>query len=111
MTQSERRGAVLRAQADAALEFKFVAGQAQDESAYAGVLTCVCTPLHSHHFGSAEGGQPDKDRMHSHPHRPPKALFHLTCAVPGASMSMLAAAVIPPQTLHPLLAQHIMVAD
>ena len=54
VTQSERRGAVLRAQADAALDLKFAAGQAQDESAYAGVLTCVCTPLHSHHFGSAK---------------------------------------------------------
>ena len=44
VTQSERRGAVLRAQADAALDFKFAAGQAQDESAYAGMLTCVCRP-------------------------------------------------------------------
>ena len=53
VTQSERRGAVLRAQADATLDFKFAAGQAQDESAYAGVLTCVCTHLYSHRFGSA----------------------------------------------------------
>ena len=72
VTQSERRGAVLRAQADAALEFKFAAGQAQDESAYAGVLACVCTPLHSHHFRSAERGQPDNNRMQFHLHRPSK---------------------------------------
>ena len=37
MTQAERRGAALRAQADAALDFKFAAGQAQDASAYAGM--------------------------------------------------------------------------
>ena len=50
MTQNQRRGAVLRAQADAALDLKFAAGQAQNESVYAGVLTCVCTSLHSQNF-------------------------------------------------------------
>ena len=36
MTQAERRGEALRAEADAALDFKFAAGQAQDASMYAG---------------------------------------------------------------------------
>ncbi|CAK0783923.1 hypothetical protein CVIRNUC_007124 [Coccomyxa viridis] len=36
VTQNQRRGAVLRAQADAALDLKFAAGQAQNESVYAG---------------------------------------------------------------------------
>ena len=36
VTQAEQRGEALRAQADAALNFKFAAGQAQDASMYAG---------------------------------------------------------------------------
>ena len=36
VTQAERRGAALRAQADAALDAQFAAGEAQDASAYVG---------------------------------------------------------------------------
>ena len=43
ITQGERRGATLRAQADAALDFKFAAGQAQDVAAYAGECPGVAT--------------------------------------------------------------------
>lgn len=36
VTQAERRGDALRAQADVMLDFKFAAGQAHDASTYAG---------------------------------------------------------------------------
>lgn len=45
MTQAERRGAALRAQADAALDFKFETGQAQDATAYAGGSRLACPVL------------------------------------------------------------------
>ncbi|CAL5225893.1 g8681 [Coccomyxa viridis] len=38
VTQAQRRGAALRAQADSALDFKFETGQAQDATAYVGAV-------------------------------------------------------------------------
>ena len=52
MTQAERRGAALRAQADAALDFKYETGQAQDASAYVGGSHLACPALLSKSLSS-----------------------------------------------------------